>query len=83
MMLFDDKVDVVVGETRISSCLAEKYYGKEKVNVHPIFKQVSYGGAAWNKALVDRFQAGLKAIKQSGVYQKILDKPCPVLKLKD
>lgn len=83
MMLFGDKVDIVVGETRISSCLAEKLYGREKVNVHPIFKQVPYGGAAWDKALVDKFQVGLKAIKQSGVYQKILNKPCPTLKQKD
>ena len=83
MMLFDDKVDIVVGETRISSCLAEKYYGKDKLNVHPIFEHVSYGGAAWNKALVDKFHAGLKAIQQSGVYQKILNKPCPASKQKD
>lgn len=76
-MLFDEMVDVVVGESRISSCLAEKYRGKDMVSVHPIFKQSPYGGAAWDKSLVDQFQAGLKAIQQSGVYQKILNRPCP------
>ena len=76
-MLFKGRVDVVVGESRISSCLAEKLYGKDLVTVHPVFPQVSYGGAAWDKTLVDQFQAGLKAIKQSGVYQKILNRSCP------
>jgi polar amino acid transport system substrate-binding protein len=79
-MLFDGRVDVVVGESRISSCLAEKYYGKNSVSIHPVFKQVPYGGAAWDKDLVDQFQNGLKAIKQSGVYQNILNRPCPISK---
>jgi polar amino acid transport system substrate-binding protein len=77
-MLFDGKVDVVVGEERVSGCLTEKHFGKDKVSIHPIFKQVSYGAAAWDSTLVDQFQAGLKAIKRSGVYQKILNKPCPI-----
>ena len=81
-MLFDGRVDVVVGESRISLCLAEKLYGKGLVTVHPVFAQVSYGAATWDKTLVDQFQAGLKAIKQSGVYQKILSRPCPVDKPK-
>lgn len=81
-LLVDERVDVVVGEARISSCLAESLYGPDRVTVHPVFKQVSYGGASWDKTLADQFQAGLRAIRQSGVYQRILSRPCPVTKQK-
>lgn len=75
--LQDLRADVVVGESRISTCLAERLIGPDMISKHAIFPAISYGGAAWDKELVDQFQAGLKLIKQSGQYQKILNRPCP------
>ena len=75
--LFDHRADVVVGESRVSHCLAEALYGRDQITRHAVFPQVSYGGATWDKKLLEQFQAGLKAIKQSGQYQKILNRPCP------
>lgn len=75
--LFDQRVDTVVGESRISHCLAETLFGPDQLKKHPIFSQISYGGATWDKRLQEQFQAGLKLIKHSGQYQKILARSCP------
>lgn len=75
--LFDRHVDVVVGESRISLCLAEQLFGRDQLTQHPVFAQISYGGASWDKRLMEQFQAGLKLIRQNGQYQKILARPCP------
>ncbi|MDT8989685.1 transporter substrate-binding domain-containing protein [Curvibacter sp. APW13] len=78
-LLFDQRVDVVVGESRLSQCLAEVLFGRDQLTRHTVFPQVSYGGATWDRKLLDQFQAGLKAIRLTGQYQRILSRPCPPL----
>ena len=72
-LLFFNRADAVVGERRILGYIAHKNHGPDKISTHRIFPETHYPGAAWDKQVVDDFNAGLKRLRESGEYQKILD----------
>jgi len=72
-LLFFKRADAVVGERRILAYIAHINHGSDKIAIHPIFPETHYPGAAWDRQIVKDFNTGLKWLRASGEYQKILD----------
>jgi polar amino acid transport system substrate-binding protein len=77
-LLFSGRVDVVVGDRLIfryfSSRMETTIDGRQPVTYHAIFPPSPRKAAFRNAALRDRFNAGLKTIRQNGTYDAILKK---------
>ncbi|GAB3023254.1 substrate-binding periplasmic protein [Bowmanella dokdonensis] len=76
-LLFNDRVDLVVGDRKVLEYFSEKHYGAGRLRIHPIFPTVTYPGATWDKRLTDLFNQGLRQLKESGEYQQLLEKDWP------
>lgn len=74
-MLVSHRAEVIVLDENIFKYYAVKqgidYHAKMKI--HPIFDSVAYKVVFNNERLMQDFNAGLAHIKQTGVYQQILD----------
>lgn len=78
MLLFLDRIDVVVADRNIFGWFSEDADVKTKtdttqpVRFHPIFPPNHYHVAFRDPALRDSFNRGLKALKASGAYDRIV-----------
>lgn len=77
IMLFLERVDVVVADRNIFAWFADQPEVKSRVSTtaalrfHPIFPQTDYRVAFKDKVLCDSFNRGLKKIRENGLYDKI------------
>jgi len=71
-LLFSDRVDVVVGERRISHYLAAKRAPEMLLNTHHLFGEKKYPAACWPAEIADVFNAGLLQLQHSGELADIL-----------
>ncbi|AWL12278.1 hypothetical protein HMF8227_01805 [Saliniradius amylolyticus] len=76
-LLFNNRVEVVVGERYVLEYYANKYHGKDKLVINDIFPQVSYPGAAWDPAVAEAFNRSMDKLRQSGELQRIFRQPLP------
>ncbi|MBC7950927.1 MAG: transporter substrate-binding domain-containing protein [Rhodospirillaceae bacterium] len=85
-LLFLDRVDVVVSERSIFGWFANEDEVKSKVDTtqavrfHPIFPPTDYYVAFRDEALRDSFNRGLKKLRASGMYGKIIERYSGFLK---
>ena len=71
-LLFNDRVDVVIGEQRVLLYLAAQLSPSQQLTVHELFNEQAYPAACWQPELTATFNAGLLQMKQSGELQQIL-----------
>lgn len=85
-LLFLDRVDVVVSERSIFGWFANadevrtKVDTSQPVRFHPIFPPTEYYVAFRDAALRDSFNRGLKKLRASGMYAKIIERYSGFLK---
>lgn len=85
-LLFLDRVDVVVSERSIFGWFANEDEVKSKVDTtqavrfHPIFPPTDYYVAFRDEAMRDSFNRGLKKLRASGMYGKIIERYSGFLK---
>lgn len=71
-LLFSHRVDVVVGERRISHYLAAKLAPEMLLTTHRLFGEKYYPAACWRNEVSEVFNQGLKQLKQTGELTDIL-----------
>ncbi len=78
MMLFSGKTQVIVGDINIFKFFNEKAAGRVDITqpyvIHEIFPKTNYKVCFKSAKIRDDFNAGLKVLKSSGQYDKILKK---------
>ncbi len=76
--LFNGNLDVVIGERRILNYLVKdptaNVDASSETMEHRLFKPLNYSAVFRDPALAEDFNAGLAAIKASGLYDTILQK---------
>ncbi|MBC7908450.1 MAG: transporter substrate-binding domain-containing protein [Rhodospirillaceae bacterium] len=86
-LLFLDRVDVVVADGSIFGWFANDPEVKAKVDTtqavrfHPIFPPTAYSVAFRDVAMRDSFNRGLKKLRDSGMYGKIVERYSGLLKV--
>ncbi|WP_019676554.1 substrate-binding periplasmic protein [Arsukibacterium perlucidum] len=73
-LLVNDRTDLVIDERRLLSYIMQQHYPNQKLAIHPIFANKSYGAIIKDKYLQQQFDKELLNIQANGVYQKILSK---------
>ncbi|MDF2178110.1 transporter substrate-binding domain-containing protein [Aliiglaciecola sp. CAU 1673] len=76
-LLFNHKVQVMVGDEKVLRYYASKRYGEGAIKVFRIFPFKNYPAAAWDKQVVEDFNQGLAKMQASGEYQQLLDMDRP------
>lgn len=71
-LLFNDRVDLVVGEQRVLLYLAAAVAPGQALQVHEIFAAKSYPAACWQPELVQLFNQGLQQLEQNGELEALL-----------
>ena len=71
-LLFSDRVDVVVGERRISHYLAAKLAPEKLLKTHHLFGEKYYPAACWREEYTNLFNQGLVQLRQKGELAEIL-----------
>lgn len=71
-LLFSNRVDVVVGERRISHYLAAKLAPEMLLNTHHLFGEKYYPAACWRPEFTSLFNQGLAQLRQNGELADIL-----------
>ena len=71
-LLFNDRVDVVIGEQRVLLYLAAQLSPLQQLTVHELFAEQAYPAACWQPELTAIFNAGMQQMRQSGELQQIL-----------
>ena len=71
-LLFSNRVDVVVGERRISQYLAAKLAPEMLINTHHLFGEKYYPAACWRPEFTSLFNQGLTQLRQNGELADIL-----------
>ena len=80
VMLFSNRVDVVVADRNIFARFADMPDVKARVNTglplrfHPIFPPTNYHVAFRDTELCNSFNRGLKKIRENGLYDKIVSR---------
>lgn len=77
-LLFKNRTEVVVGDINIfkyyTKKVADRVDTTQEVVYHNLFPKTDYKVAFKDKSIMDDFNMGLKQIKQSGAYQKIINR---------
>jgi len=89
LLLFLGRTDVVVADRNIFGWFATspeveaKVDARQRLRFHPIFPPTDYFVAFRDQALRDSFNRGLKRLKESGEYRRILDRYVRYLREED
>ncbi len=71
-LLYNQRVDVVVGERRVLLHLAAQLAPQHQLQVHPLFGQQQYPVACWQPELIAAFDQGLQQMAATGELEQIL-----------
>lgn len=71
-LLFNHRVDVVIGERRVLQYLAAQQAPQQAIQLHPLFAEQGYPAACWMPELTAAFNAGLQQMASSGELEQIL-----------
>ena len=71
-LLFNQRVDVVIGERRVLLHLAAQLAPQHQLQVHPLFAQKLYPAACWQPELTAVFNKGLQQMTTSGELDQLL-----------
>lgn len=71
-LLFNQRVDVVVGERRVLLHLAAQLAPQHQLQVHPLFEQQLYPAACWQPELTAVFNKGLQQMATTGELEQVL-----------
>ena len=72
-LLFNQRVDVVIGERRVLQYLAAQLSPQRKLKLHPLFAQKQYPAACWQPDITAILDKGLQQMKDSGELQQVLE----------
>lgn len=76
-LLFNHKVQVMVGDEKVLRHYSKRRYGENAIKVFSIFPFKQYPGAAWDKKVAEDFNQGLAKMRASGEYQQLLNMDRP------
>lgn len=71
-MLFRKRADIVIGERRILSSLAERLAPEQPVEVFSIFEIDIFTAGARDQKVISAFDRGVRALLRSGEFHRIL-----------
>ncbi len=74
-LLFNNRVQLIVGDERVLSFYSRTYYGPNLLSIYPIFPAVDYPAAFWNAGLQQQFNQGLEQLKTQGKLAEIYAQP--------
>lgn len=74
-LLMKDRVQLMVGDSKVLTYYANKNYGRGSIQTHRIFPSVDYPAVFWKVELQAKFNSGLLHLKESGELDKIHAKP--------
>jgi len=62
-LLFNDRVQLIIGDERVLSYYSRTYYGPDLLTIYPIFPPVDYPAAFWSQELQQKFNQGLQQLQ--------------------
>lgn len=74
-LLMNDRVQLMIGDTKVLAYYANKHYGAGSIKTHQILPPVDYPAAFWSSELQAKFNSGLLHLTESGEFDRIHAKP--------
>ncbi|WP_419570656.1 substrate-binding periplasmic protein [Rheinheimera sp.] len=74
-LLFNDRVQLIIGDERVLTYYSHTYYGPNLLTVYPIFPPVDYPAAFWSAELQQKFNQGLQQLQAEGKLSEYYQAP--------
>jgi polar amino acid transport system substrate-binding protein len=71
-LLFNQRVDLVIGERRVLQYLAAEVAPQQRLRLHSLFAQKHYPAACWQPRLTAILEQGIQQMAASGELEQVL-----------